>query len=567
MSYATQILYNNKDAFFPQPTPLIGINVDSVYYTELWTKTESFLLQGVLTGCDFATITAAQQQILLNFAQNYQNLVVQETDNSILNIVYTKTFVEIEEINFAESLWRGVLPYTIKMTSYPSGFFSGAYGIINPVDRWDYQEQQNLSMEVTHTVSAQGLSLSSGQTMSLNNVATWVQGRTGLTNAINPLFIRNSNTSTFYPTTIEEKIDRIDGNYSVIEKYTNDLTRSGYGLLRYNTNISSGQNLITVGINGTVEGGNRDITDVRKVFSGFSPFGAASNAYSQLMQEQDLNQYPLTQKIDEDIFNTIISFDYLYDNDPSPQQVFDYTVSLTSGNFIEVSIEGDVRVRGGDILQKYTNAINYAGKINLYQLCVPFYNSFYPYALVGNGGNNVQAHPLSPTPITSGMRTSLTEGTVSLFANFSNRDRLNPNFDSFKYSISVNPPVEKLDFKPQVDIIGNNLKNGYYTVSDLGYGSRTSWNIKGTALINESVSTSQGLTAVKQECYSLFQIYGNNGSPVLEREDIDLSRYDDRLIEFDILWTYEGGTSLLVSQSPYSTVTSLITNATVLPPQ
>src|ERR1700722_13125803 len=179
MAYATQIIYNNQDAFFPQPTPLIGIEINSIYYGELWTKTETFILQGTLTGCDFSTITAAQQQLIQNFAQNYQQLTIQETDNSILNTVYIKPFVEIESINFSQSLWRGVLPYTIKMTSYPSGFFSGAYGILEPIDRWDYAEQQNLSMDIAHTISAQGLSLSSGATQSLNNVIGWVQSRTG----------------------------------------------------------------------------------------------------------------------------------------------------------------------------------------------------------------------------------------------------------------------------------------------------------------------------------------------------------------------------------------------------
>ena len=565
MSYATQILYNGKDVFFPQPTPLIGIDINSIYYNELWTKKETFILNGVVTGCDFPTITAAQLQLLQNFAQNYQQITVQETDNSVLNTVYTKLFVEIQEINFAQSLWRGVLPYTIKMVSYPSGFFSGAYGIIDPVDKWDYQEQENLSMEITHTVSAQGLSLSSGQTMSLNNVTAWVHGRTGLGNAIAPLFIRNSNVNTFYPTTIQEKIDRVDGNYEIIEKYTNDLTRSGYGLLRYSTNIVSGNNLISVSINGTVEGGNRDITDIRNVFSGFSPYGAASNAYSGLMQEQDLNPYPLTQKIREDIYNTIISFNYEYDNDPSPQEIYDYTVTLSSGNDIQATVDGEIKVRGGDILQKYTNAVNYAGTVNLYQLVVPFYNAFYPYALVGNGGTNAMSHPLSPTPVSSGMRISQTDGTVSLFANFTNRDRYSPLLDSFVYTISISPPVERLDFKAEVDILGSNSKIGNYSIADLGYSNRTIFNINGRALINESINNTQGLNTVKNICQNILQTYGLIVNVTLDNENIEFSRYDDKLIIFDFTWSFEGK-GHLVSQFPYQTISNLTVGGTI-PPQ
>ena len=567
MSYATQIIYNGKDAFFPQPTPLVEIDVRSIYYNELWTKTEDFILKGTITGCDFATITANQQQIIQNFAQNYQTLTIQETDNSVTNNVYNKNYAEIENISFAQSTWRGVLPYTIKINSYPSGFFSGAYGIINPVDKWDYNEQRDLSLDVSHTISAQGLSLSSGQTMSINNVVSWVQGRTGLNNAPGSVFIRNIFPATFYPTTIEEKIDRINGTYAIIERYTSDLTRSGYGLLRYSTNIASGANLISVGVQGSIEGGNRDITDTRNVFSGFSIYGAASNAYAQLMQEKDLNQYPLTQRITEDIYNTKISFDYLYDNDPSPQSIFDYTVSLTSGNNITASIQGDIKVRGGDVLQKFTNAMNYAGTLNLYNIVIPYYNSFYPYAIAGTAGN-AASHPLNPIPLSSGIRSSLVDGTVSIFANFDNRDTISPIFDNFKYTINIVPPVQKVDLQPTVDVLGNFNNVGQYSMSDLGYVNRTSFNIKGTALTNESISPAMGLTQVKQSCVNIFKTYGyvgGNNSPTLDKEEAILSRFDDRLIEFDITWSYEGQ-GFVVAQFPYTTISSLTTNSTILPP-
>lgn len=538
MPYPTQILYNGTDPFFPQPTPLVGIDYNNIYYTELWAKEEIFTLQGQLTGCNYSDITSAQKTILQNFAQSFQTLVVQETDNSILNVIYQKPFVEVQSINFAQSLWRGILPYTVTLKSYPSGFFSGAYGILNPIDKWDYNEQNNLSLEAIHTISCQGINVSSSNSNALDNAKNWAYGRTGLSNSINPLFINNANTGGFVQTILEEKIDRINGRYSITERYINDLTRPGYGVLRYTTNITSGHNLITVDLNGTVQGGNRDITDLRAAFSAFSPFGAASNAYSTTIFNNyavapDLNPYPLIQKISEDTYNAVISFNYVYDNDPSPQEVFDYDVTLNSGNLITASIEGVVKVRGGDIVQKYTNAIDFAGTLNLYDLTVLYYNQFYPYSTVGVG---VPAFSLNPIPISSGMKVSLTDGTISLFATFDNKVKLSNILDRFDYEITVKNPIFKLDYKPIVGVLVE--ATNAYSVVDLKCLTRASFNIRGQALSIEY--TQQNATnEIINVCTRIFAKYNNGVSNItLDEQSINYDRYDKKLINFSFTWSY-----------------------------
>ena len=66
-----KIIYNNVDAFSPQPTPFVGLNESNIYYGEFWSKEEALNLEGQLTGCTFEEIVTAQQNLVEKFKKNY----------------------------------------------------------------------------------------------------------------------------------------------------------------------------------------------------------------------------------------------------------------------------------------------------------------------------------------------------------------------------------------------------------------------------------------------------------------------------------------------------------------
>lgn len=531
MSYNTSIWYNNQDAFYPLPTPLVALDYRNIYYTELWGKEEVIILNGQITGCTFQLLTVAQQKVLQNFSQDFQPLQIFEVNNGVSGIVYESDFVEISSINFSTTKYLGVVPYTITLRSYPAQYFSGFYGVLNPIDKWEYQEAENLSMDAIHTVSCQGINISRTNSNALSNAQNWVYGRTGLNNSVAPLFIKDAFTNNYCQLILNEEIDRINARYSVTERYITDLTRSGYGVLRYTTNVTSGQNLITIGIQGTVQGCNRDIIDARTVFQEFNVLGAANNSYSGVIQENDLNPNPIIQNVTEDIYNATISFNYSFNNDPSPPVTFDYTVTLNSGNFIQASIEGNIIARSGDVYQRFLQATGYATTINPYALVTNFYNQFYPYA---------NLIPLNSRATVSGMRMNPIDGTVTLNVTFNNSDQVDVNLDYFHYVASFNPPIEKLDSKPEIDVNGTNFNVGNYSIIDLGYKNRVSLNINGTSLINENSNIQIGLTAIKNNLNKLLSQFANgNGNITLDEEEITADRYDQRLINFNVTWSFD----------------------------
>ncbi len=545
MTSGVSIIYNGQDAFYPQPVPFITLEEKNIYYSEVWAKEEQMTLEGQLTGCTFDLIFDAQKTLLNNFNKNYQPLELWQFKYGVSGKIFQKDLVDIQSIEFQQGKWLGVLGYTINMTSYPSGYFSGVFGVINPVDSWDYQERENYTLDATHTISCQGVNTSRTQTDALQNAKNWVYGKTGIGSCPVPNFINNSVPSSFLLLSINENINRINGTYSVSEKYTNDLTRPGYGVIRYSTSVSSGNNLLTVTLNGSVQGANRDIAKARLAFNTISPLAVATFSYKNLFNETDLNPNVLSQSVTEDVYTATIDFSYIYNNDNSPDLVFDYDIKLNSGNNITAQINGNIIARGGDLTSRFNKAQAYAQTIDLYKLTVPFYNSFYPYASVA---------PLNPKPISSGTSYTPSEGTVSLNAVFGNQDQVDNALDSFLYTINIIPSINKIDTKPKLD--GTQFSAGdLYSLVDLNYRSRASLSINGTAIINQSFSAAQGLDIIKKKCLAILFDNSTLQNVTLDQEQITQDRYDDRQVSFAVTWSFDSPNA--VALTPYTNVNTL----------
>lgn len=546
MTSGISIIYNGQDVFFPQPVPFISLEEKNIYYSEVWAKEEQMTLEGQLTGCTFDKIFDAQNTLLNNFNKNYQSLELWQFKYGVSGKIFQKDLVDIQTIEFQQSKWLGVLGYTISLTSYPSGYFSGFFGVINPVDTWDYQERENYTLDATHSISCQGINTSTIQTNALQNAKNWVYGKTGVNiSTPTPNFIKNSVPAGFLLLSINENINRINGTYSISEKYTNDLTRSGYGVIRYSTSISSGNNLLTVSLNGSVEGANRDIVAARQAFNTISPLAVSAFSYKSLFNEVDLNPNALSQSITEDAYTATINFNYIFNNDDSPDIVFDYNVKLNSGSNITAQIDGTIIARSGDLTNRFIRAQQYAQTLDLYKLTIPFYNSFYPYSNVA---------PLNPKPVSSGTSYTPNEGTVTLNAVFTNQDQIDNSLDSFIYTINITPSINKIDIKPKLDgTIG--AAGDLYSLVDLNYRGRASLAINGTAIINQSYNSSDGVDAIKKKCLAILFSNTTLKNVTLDQKQITFDRYDDRQVSFSVSWSFESPNA--VAATPYTNVNTL----------
>lgn len=528
------IFYGGRNAFPAQPTPFVGLDEANLYYGEQWAKQQTMTLEGQLTGCTFDLIATAQNSFVDRFRRSFQTLEIHQVDALNSGVVFQSDLVEIDSIDFPASKWQGILPYSIKLKCFPSGYFSGAFGILDPKDTWAYQEQQNYVAQITHTVGCRGINTSAGASNAISNAINWANAKRGTSDIVPPVFIQNVTPDNFCLLTSNENIDRINGAYSIVDTYTNDLARSGYGVIRYSTTMESGNSLITVGIQGTVQGCQRDIASVRAAFANFNPTGAAVFVYTGTYGVNDLNPFPLVESITEDVYNATLSFSYQFDNSSLPPVYYDYAVSLASGNTITAGINGRVIARGGTAKSKLTRAKEYAHSLNLYELISPFYTDFFPRAA---------AYPLNPRPVTSGISINESEGTLTLNAEFNTYPQLSAVLDYFDYTAEITPSTEQLGFVPILDGYGK------YSFVDLGYGNRGALSIQGTAVVNSHYSVNEGRAAIDSVVQSLFALYGSANNASFNRKVITDERADNRLVSFDYQWTFAA--SQVIADKPF----------------
>lgn len=523
MSDKVYIIYNGQDAFAPQPTPFVSLDDQTIYAGERWGMAEGLTLQGQLTGCSFAAIVAAQNTLLSRFNKSFQTLEIWQQTGLVSGLVYQKPFTEVQSVSFPETRMFGVLPYTVSLTCYPSGLFSGVYGVLDPQDNWAFDEQQDATLDITHTISCRGFNTSSSDSNALTNARNWAFGRTGINSTVYPIMISGVSPTNFCLLTQVENIDRFNGTYSLVESYTNDLARAGYGVIRYASTVESGNDAITVSLVGVAEGCQRNITGLRYAFNRIDKTAIAVNSYQSVFARTDLNPIPLTESFNEDPFLNRIDFSYTYDNSNQPEITFDYTVGLSVGTngAITATIQGTVKARGGDLASKLARCKARAATIDLYNLVLPFYNPFDASSVT----------PLNPVPVSNGQSNNETNGTVELNATYTNSEQVSSIFDQFNYSIDITPSLAQVDAKPILDGLG------VWSVVNLGYGTRASLSVNGTAIVNTSFTSNQGVEAAKQKAFALFQQYGSLSRATLDQNSVTVSRTDDRVLSFSFSWS------------------------------
>lgn len=523
MSDIVKILYAGVDVFAPQPTPLVGLDEQTIFTDERWGVAEALTLNGQLTGCTFDAIVAAQNQLVSRFNQSYQSLQIWQQTGTLSGLIFQKDLVEVQSITFPSDRMFGVLPYTVSLTCYPSGLFSGAFGILNPQDTWSFREEQNEALSVTHSISCQPFNTSSGPSNALTNARNWAFGRTGLNSAIYPVMISGVSPAYFCLLTQTENIDRFNGTYAITETYTNDLTRTGYGVIRYQTNIESGNNVISVSLQGTADGCGRNLTGMRAEFARLDKLAIATKQYQSAFGLTDLNPVPISQSFSEDPFTTSISFSYEFDNSNLPSVWFDYTVDLAVGTngLITASIQGTVRARGGDLADKLARCKVFSATVDLYALILPFYNPFDASSIV----------PLNPVPTSNGQANNETDGTVALNATYTNQEQVSAAFDAFTYTIDIVPSIAQVDAKPVLNGLGT------WSVVNLKFGTRASLTVNGTAVVNRAYPAVVGPQLAKQKAFALFAQYGSFNRATLDKDVVTVSRTDDRALSFSFSWS------------------------------
>jgi len=526
----TTILYNGSNPFIGiAPTPLISHSISPIHYGSRWGQLDTYVLNGYITGCNLGTpeFRTKQLSILSSFSQDYKSLVFQDNGVPVLSL----DEVKVESINFDPSNYAGqMLPFQITLESYPSQYFQGEFGVLNPSEEVSFEEGEDGLVSINHSVSANGFCTSSSQNNAFENAQNWVADRTGWSSQVLPAFISFNNTVCLNE--INQIADRINGRYEVKEKYISDQFDNGAGILRYTSEYaySPENGLTTVSIRGDIKGClGQSIDSLRLRYKAFNAFNEAVNQLKKASGKSNLNQIPLSKSVAEDSNNGVITFEYVYNDDFRPQISISYDFSFEydyESDVVSVQVEATIAARGAYSSDLW-NQIK-STNIDLYSIASQAYRDY--LQIVAPSLSDI---PLNPNPVSISRTENELQSRLVLSATFNNLPVPPVGLDKFDYTVTVSPAIRQYAPYPILD------KNGEYYIFDLGFVRRGNCSIEIAAHTDENTSIEEVLPDIKNRILTIQNDVLPGTKKTLENQSISKSITDARSLSISAVYGAE----------------------------
>lgn len=506
MNGDVKVLYNGVNVFSGIcPSPFLFFEKEYIEYGSSWGSKYNFTIEGQITGRlgpqSYFDIEDKKNRLISGFLQDNLPLSIIEDGVNIFN----SDICSVQSISFDESKYYALLPFSITASCYDSGSFADNYGVLNPTDSWDFSEEKDGTVSVTHSVSAAGFN-SSG-IKAINNAKKWVNSRTGVSNKIETFKIKNISGSCFVLDSISEKIDRFNGSYSIEEKYKADLFSGmcGPGILRYSIDVSKNfeDGITQVNIDGSAVGKNQvglpNLVDLRNRVLGYDFFSDAAEAADKTTGSKSLNTVPFSRKITENENASEVSFSFSYDDNPIPPGVAKCVYKATFSedlikNIIDIKLDAKITCDRGDISVRWDAVNDY------------YKNVFNPYSLaVSNYAKAGYLKGFSDLPMSENINFDKFNAVISYSASWS--DRYLPcsqTLVAISETVSITPSLYIYTAQPSLQ------QDGVYNIQNIGSATRTSVSISIDATARPDKTLADLKSCVYAEIERLKSIYVKN---------------------------------------------------------
>ena len=510
-NYVQNVLVKYGDFTFPAPTPFVSKSFSNQFVGgNIWATRVSVDLNGSIallpkdgegSGNNYEALSIKRNKIAEAFAgalsKNFLDFQVSGGGADFLLKNCT-----VDSVSFSESNYVGLVNYSITISGYKNDkdFLLDNYGVLSPVDSWQYSEQAG-GATVTHTISAQGVNTNNKIPNAFAKAKAFVDSKKGTSNKVNQILIRNAHpNSTLILTNTSETVNRLSGSYSITENYTIATSDSSLSkgeeaslpsiqtaniLTTYSMSFqdSHGSDFVSLNFSGSIIG-NQDSSvtwdQVKNDFKSRDFYQLANKAYKRYItgsesvrsgtgENTDLHKTPVTFSIDPNEDAKTINFQITYDNNniietckiKNAESYFTYDVSIDHDNvsdIIGISISGTIITRGSlkkknrdnkillDLMLRDNHKIVRDEAQRIYNLMFP----------------NRTQYVLSPKPRDISVSQDEFSGTISYSSSFSDEDfPENSSLRSLEYSIAVDPALQSYSAVPSC------LQNGHYLIYNL----------------------------------------------------------------------------------------------------
>lgn len=528
-----EIYYNNKNAFSGLgPTPFVGIGQEFIDFGKKWNQITNLTLDGQISGKyiggenGFYYLNEAKDKLLDNFRQNFKTLEIRESGVPI----YTGYNAIIKSIEFEESKWYGITPYSINISVYDQNLFSESFGVTNPVDEISFSEGTDDIVTYTRKISANGIVTQSKN--GITNAKDWVTARKSIP-SINPILVRN-NSNQFLLQTQTETIDRFNNTYSWEGTYKKSVNKENpaNSILSYTLDLSYNQDdgFVYVTINGTLSSNN--ITNLSSDFSKLNLFNICNNASISVFKKILSNRF-LSQEVTESSNINQLSFSASFNDDFSTDIKNDIEVTIDQDLLkcnATVKVSSTISCKYGNLATRWDKVQNYFRKD-----FKPFSFASAEYAIeVGS------TRTLSDKVLNESITYDQYNAIISYDVEYSDKKTvLNRDVISLSSTVSYVPAVTIN--APMTSAFVSREHN----IQNLASSPRSKVTSSVSVVGKASSQINTLLTVAQQEVARVISQYTSLGSkPVMESQNKTIAN-DTKTISIDETWSFEGPISSL----------------------
>lgn len=464
-----KVFYNGQDVFQNiAPTPFFGVEEQLINYRNRWGNVRNLNLEGFITGAcqDFNFFINKQNSLISKFANDFKTFEIKENGST----VFSADYVKVNSIEFGESVYNGLVPFSIQLSSYDNSFFTDFYGVTEPKNDTQYREDRDGTVNITRSFSAKGFNTNTNT--ALNNAISYVSSITGIGTLIAPQFI-TANTSNLIPRSISETVDRLNSIYSVDIDYIYRKNSSSSTILSYNIDISYNEEngVYEASINGNLNAPiGVSLSSLRSEFNSFknSIYSLVVTKFKQVTNFNYLNSIPDTFNINENELENTIEFSYTYSSDPfNPKFSANYSLNYDYiRDLYNLNINGVLTTKG--VQSSKENILeNELKKLNIKSLALGFYNA-----------NVSNSTPLNTNYKNYQIDRDKTSPQISISAQFDNSPIPPAGLKTFTHTVSISR-----SFFVYIPVQFLNGDNGVFRMN---FYKRGSISVQGTATSNLS---------------------------------------------------------------------------------
>lgn len=504
MQGQVKILYGNLDIFSGIcPTPFAYFDKEYIENGSVWGSKYNLKLDGQITGklgpTSFYDLENKKNRLISGFKNDSLSIKIIEDSVEVFN----SDICQVDSVSFEESKYYALLPFSISASCYDKNSFGQNYGVTNPQDSWEYSENEDGTLSLRHSVSADGFNISGASAIS--QAKKWALSKTGISNRVSSLKFNNVLAGDFILDSFSEQVDRFNGKYSIEEAYRADLLKTnslGNGILRYTVDVSKNieNGISDVSIQGSVVGktniGLADMSVLRAKMNAENFFQIAAVAASKSTGATKINDKPYSRSVTENQNSSEISFSIKFDDDPVAPGTAKciYKVDLSENlikNIVDIKIDAEILCERGDASVRW-NAVKtyYSNTFNGYDLALKEYN---------RAG---YSKSFSSTPKTESINFDEFNSKISYSASWSDRYMPYPDIlTSISEKVNITPSLKAYAVQPSLYI------NGAHNVQDFGCANRASVSISIDATCRPDKTISQLKSCVSAELSRLRSIY------------------------------------------------------------